>query len=187
MTDGNISFGEEKRVHIKILGLCSVTQKVRASCEHRTHDTSASVSVKNHRGLLAKQPLVPKKSGESCQRSAHTLLPEQPQLIPVLWLTSLQHSKGSAVPTTASQLPPSHSWGTEIMERKFNHLLWFPLCEGKKLWARKHRWTHNWLLISAKGRSNCLHIRATSLTVHDVSTDLLCQQKETFFCHSIRH
>lgn len=98
-----------------------------------------------------------KKSGEPCQRSAHTLLPEQPQLTPEPWLTSLQHSKGSAVPTTATQLPLSHSWGTEIMERKFNHLLWFPPCRGKKLWARKHRWIHNWLLISTKGSSNCLH------------------------------
>lgn len=128
-----------------------------------------------------------KKSGEPCQRSAHTLLPEQPQLTPVLWVTSPRHSKGRAAPTTATQLPPSHSWGTEITERKFNHLLWFPLCGGKKSWARKHRWTHNWLLISAKGSSNCLHIRATSLTVHDGSTELLYQQKETSFCHSIRH
>lgn len=54
MTDGDISFGEKKRVHIKSLGLCSVTREGRDSPEHRTQDSSASVSVKDHGGLLCK-------------------------------------------------------------------------------------------------------------------------------------
>lgn len=58
MTDGDISFGEKKRVHTNILGFCSVTQEGRDGCEHRTQDTSASVSVKDHGGLLAKWPSV---------------------------------------------------------------------------------------------------------------------------------
>lgn len=58
MIDGDISFGEEKRVHIEILGLCSVPQEGRASHEHRTQDRSASVSMKDHGGLLAKTPSV---------------------------------------------------------------------------------------------------------------------------------
>lgn len=56
MIDGDISFCEKKRVHTKILGLCSVTQEDRDSHECRTQDTSASVSAKDHGGLLAKWP-----------------------------------------------------------------------------------------------------------------------------------
>lgn len=127
MSDGNIYFG----VLIKILGLCSVTQKGRASCEHRTQDTSASVPVKDHRRLLAKQPSVPKKSGESCQRSAHTLLPEQPQLTPVLWLTSLQHSKGSAVPTSSLSFLPATAEGQKLWRGNLTIFSDF-LCVGVK-------------------------------------------------------
>lgn len=47
-----------KSVPIKILGLCSVTQEGRDSRQHRTQDMSASVSVKDHGGLLAKRPSV---------------------------------------------------------------------------------------------------------------------------------
>lgn len=58
MTDGDISFEEKKRVHTKILGLCSVTREGRDGHESRTQGTSASVSVKDHGGLLAKWPSV---------------------------------------------------------------------------------------------------------------------------------
>lgn len=50
--------GKKKRVNVKILGLCSVTQEGRDSHEHKTQDTSASVSVKDSGGLLAKRPSI---------------------------------------------------------------------------------------------------------------------------------
>lgn len=128
-----------------------------------------------------------KMSDEPCQRSAHTPLPGQPGLTPALWLTSSWHSKSSPGPITATQLHPSYSQGTEMMERKCKHLLRFPLCGGKKQWARKCRWSHNWLSMSAKGSSNCLHWEKNLWWCMIISIDLLYQHKGTPFLHRIRY